>query len=253
MPASAYEHLHALVVEDNVHMRTLLRSLLHALGIKNVSEAADGDAGLREMRNHTPDLILTDLSMVPTDGIAFTRQVRTAANSPNPYVPIIMVTGHTERPRVEAARDAGVTEFLAKPITVNSLIARLAEIVEKVRQVDQLVGEVSTASSEQSQGVKQIGSAITQMDRIVQSNAASAEEGASAAEELNAQSLALQEAIGDLVKLAGSRGVTGTAPSKESSPAPDDGEVAGPSAIVPRSTPLLAAPRRRSAEPALVG
>lgn len=133
MPASAYEHLHALVVEDNVHMRALLRSLLHALGIKNISEASDGDAGLREMRNHTPDLILTDLSMIPTDGIEFTRQVRTSQASPNPYVPIIMVTGHTERPRVEAARDAGVTEFLAKPITVNNLIARLAEIVERPR------------------------------------------------------------------------------------------------------------------------
>jgi two-component system chemotaxis response regulator CheY len=133
MPASAYEHLHALVVEDNVHMRALLRSLLHALGIKNISEAADGDAGLREMRNHTPDLILTDLSMVPTDGIEFTRQVRTSQASPNPYVPIIMVTGHTERPRVEAARDAGVTEFLAKPITAQTLFSRIAEIVEHPR------------------------------------------------------------------------------------------------------------------------
>jgi DNA-binding response OmpR family regulator len=59
--------------------------------------------------------------------------VRTSQASPNPYVPIIMVTGHTERPRVEAARDAGVTDFLAKPITVNNLIARLAEIVERPR------------------------------------------------------------------------------------------------------------------------
>jgi CheY-like chemotaxis protein len=133
MPASAYEHLRALVVEDNVHMRTLLRSLLHALGIKNIAEATDGEAGLGQMRKHTPDLILTDLSMAPMDGIQFTRTVRRADNSPNPYVPIIMVTGHTERPRVEAARDAGVTEFLAKPITVNNLIARLAEIVERPR------------------------------------------------------------------------------------------------------------------------
>jgi CheY-like chemotaxis protein len=133
MPASAYEHLQALVVEDNAHMRALLRSLLHALGIKNISEAMDGESGLRELRNRMPDLILTDLSMTPVNGIEFTRQVRTSQNSPNPYVPIIMVTGHTERPRVEAARDAGVTEFLAKPITVNNLISRLAEIVERPR------------------------------------------------------------------------------------------------------------------------
>ncbi|MBU6298344.1 MAG: response regulator, partial [Alphaproteobacteria bacterium] len=64
---------------------------------------------------------------------AFTREVRTSAQSPNPYVPIIMVTGHTERHRVETARDAGVTEFLAKPITAQNLFLRIAEIVERPR------------------------------------------------------------------------------------------------------------------------
>jgi DNA-binding response OmpR family regulator len=44
-----------------------------------------------------------------------------------------MVTGHTERARIEAARDAGVTEFLAKPITVQSLLDRLIKIVERPR------------------------------------------------------------------------------------------------------------------------
>ena len=129
----SYDHLRALVVEDNTHMRTLLRSLLHALGLKNVIEASDGEDGFNELCARAPDLVLTDLSMAPTDGIAFTRQVRTADSSPNPYIPIIMVTGHTERPRVEAARDAGVTEFLAKPITVHNLMSRLSEIVDRPR------------------------------------------------------------------------------------------------------------------------
>lgn len=133
MPASSYENLRALVVEDNPHMRALLRSLLHAMGIKNVHEASDGENGFKELKAHHPDLVLTDLSMTPTDGIAFTKQVRSGEGTPNPYMPIIMVTGHTERPRVEAARDAGVTEFLAKPITAYNLMARLAEIVERPR------------------------------------------------------------------------------------------------------------------------
>ena len=82
----------------------------------------------------------------------------------------------------------------------------LTEIVDKARQVDQLVAEVSTASREQSQGVKQITTAVAQMDKIVQSNAASAEESASAAEELNAQSFSLQEAVGELLRLVGAAG-----------------------------------------------
>ena len=127
------ESLKALVVEDNAHMRALLRSLLIALGLRDVTEAANGDEAFALLREHGADLILTDLSMEPVDGIAFTRAVRSAENSPNPYVPIIMVTGHTERHRVEAARDAGVTEFLAKPVTVHNLLLRVIEIVERPR------------------------------------------------------------------------------------------------------------------------
>jgi len=129
----AFEQLRALVVEDNIHMRRLLRQLIGALGIKESYEAANGEEGFAILREFQPDLVLTDLTMQPMDGIEFTKLVRLSEASPNPYVPIIMVTGHTERHRVEAARDAGVTEFLAKPVTVNSLFLRIAEIVERPR------------------------------------------------------------------------------------------------------------------------
>src|ERR1700761_6527767 len=133
MPGNSYDNLKALVVEDNAHMRVLLRSLLQALGIRSIHESSDGQSGFAELCARNPDIVLTDLSMAPTDGIHFTKQIRTGVNSPNKYVPIIMVTGHTERPRVEAARDAGVTEFIAKPITPQNLMLRLAEIVERPR------------------------------------------------------------------------------------------------------------------------
>jgi len=133
MAGPAFDFLRALVIEDNAHMRTLLRSLMHALGVKQVIECADGAMGYEELRAKRPDFVLTDLSMKPIDGIEFTKMVRTAKDSPNPYVPIIMVTGHTERARVEAARDAGVTEFLAKPITAQNLFLRITEIVEHPR------------------------------------------------------------------------------------------------------------------------
>jgi methyl-accepting chemotaxis protein len=77
----------------------------------------------------------------------------------------------------------------------------LSEIVQKARQVDELIAEISTASTEQNQGIQQVNTAVTQMDKITQSNAASAEESASASEELNAQALALREAVSDLLRL----------------------------------------------------
>ncbi|MFA6542938.1 MAG: hypothetical protein WCS99_00830, partial [Limisphaerales bacterium] len=76
--------------------------------------------------------------------------------------------------------------------------------VGKVRQVDELVAGIATASSEQSQGIGQVNTAVTQMDKVTQSNAASAEESASAAEELNGQTNSLKEAVNELQRLMGS-------------------------------------------------
>ncbi len=79
----------------------------------------------------------------------------------------------------------------------------LRVIVEKARKVDELVGEISTASHEQAQGIGQLNTAVGQMDKVTQSNSASAEETASAAEELNAQALSLRESVAELRQLVG--------------------------------------------------
>lgn len=133
MLGDGFEHLKALVVEDNAHMRSLLRGLLNSIGIKDVAEAINGQTAIEILRERKSDLVLSDLAMKPMDGLEFTHHVRNNEHSPNPFVPIIMITGHTEKYRVEAARDAGVTEFLAKPITAHHLFARIAEIVERPR------------------------------------------------------------------------------------------------------------------------
>jgi CheY-like chemotaxis protein len=121
MSGTAFEHLKILIVEDNLHMRGLLRGLLTSVGVRDVAEANNGATAIEALREKKCDLILSDLAMKPMD------------DSPNPFVPIIMITGHTEKHRVEAARDAGITEFLAKPITPHSLFSRIAEIMERPR------------------------------------------------------------------------------------------------------------------------
>lgn len=133
MSGAGLENLKALIVEDNAHIRALLRALLNSAGIKDISEAAHGQAAIEVLRERKSDLVLSDMAMKPMDGLEFTRHVRNHENSPNPFVPIIMITGHTEKHRVEQARDAGVTEFLAKPITAQNLFSRIAEIVERPR------------------------------------------------------------------------------------------------------------------------
>ena len=101
--------------------------------------------------------------------------------------------------RETAGKIEGAITKTAQGVEISSKVSvSLAEIVEKVRQVDELVAEVSTASHEQNQGVKQISTAVNQMDQVVQSNAAGAEESASASEELTAQSLTLQHIVDEL-------------------------------------------------------
>jgi CheY-like chemotaxis protein len=133
MHGAGFENLKALIVEDNGHMRSLLRALLNSIGITEIAEAAHGHTAIAILREKKPGLVLSDMAMKPMDGIEFTRHVRNDELSPNPFVPIIMISGHTEKQRVMAARDAGVTEFLAKPITAHQLFARITEVMERPR------------------------------------------------------------------------------------------------------------------------
>ena len=76
---------------------------------------------------------IVDFNMMPLDGIEFTRLVRTSPDTANPYLPIIMMTGHSEKSRVYEARDAGVTEFVVKPITAKAILDRIQAVIMRPR------------------------------------------------------------------------------------------------------------------------
>ena len=126
----------------------------------------------------------------------------------------------------------------------------LAEIVGQIKQVDQLVAEVSAASREQCQGIEQVNTAVNQMDRVTQSNAASAEESASASQELNTQAGSLQEAVGELLHLVGGR-PAGRGPRAEGGslnalPTSPRQTLAAPPNAKPQSSPANGSPPRAS-------
>ncbi len=118
--------IHVLIVDDNQQMRFLMRTLLRAAGVYRVAEAENALQAFDLMHASPVHLVLADWKMKPVDGIAFTRMVRLSAESPNPTVPILMMTAHTEASRVQAARDAGVTGFLKKPISARLLFDRMS-------------------------------------------------------------------------------------------------------------------------------
>jgi two-component system, chemotaxis family, chemotaxis protein CheY len=126
---SSLQNLHILLVDDNQHMRAITSAILQSAGIRKVREAPDGSAALEALRDHPVDLAIVDFNMFPLDGVEFTRLVRNSPDSANPYLPIIMMTGHSEKHRVVEARDAGVTEFVVKPITAKAIFERMQAVI----------------------------------------------------------------------------------------------------------------------------
>jgi len=133
MSGYRFDRLKILVVDDNAHMRKLVVTILQAFGAVQIFEAADGEQALGLMRDANPDVIILDWVMEGMSGLEFAKEVRTSPNTPNPFVPIIMLTGHTAIDHVRQARDAGVNEFLAKPVSVKAILTRLIAVIEHPR------------------------------------------------------------------------------------------------------------------------
>ncbi len=129
----SFENLVFLLVDDNVKMRKIIRSILDGLGASTVIEADEGVQALALLKSNPVDIVMCDMMMAPMDGITFTRAVRTDAESPNRFLPIIMTSAYSEPDRVVAARDAGVTEFLAKPLSVTAIYRRVMTVIERPR------------------------------------------------------------------------------------------------------------------------
>lgn len=124
-----FTKLSFLVIDDNQFMRKVFKALLHGFGAREVLEAEDGATGLEVFMTYSPDVVLLDWEMPILDGLEVTRLIRQPTTSVNPFVPIIMVSGHAERRRVVMARDAGVHEFLVKPISSKGLYDRLLAVI----------------------------------------------------------------------------------------------------------------------------
>lgn len=127
--------LHVLIVDDEHYMRKVIRTLLMSIGVREVIEACDGLSGLDAIRHNVPEVVLLDWEMPGLDGPGFLRMVRSPETFPYPDIPIIMLTGHGERSRVMKAMQAGVNEFLLKPVSSKSLHDRLVAVLTRPRPV----------------------------------------------------------------------------------------------------------------------
>ena len=129
-----FEGITILVIEDNTAIITLISDVLKVFGVGNIIFADNGNQGFKRACDYNPDIILTEIVLQELDGPDMIKKIRTDPNSPNPYVPIIIVTAFSELKRIETARDSGVNEILTKPFSARDLYTRIAHVIENPRQ-----------------------------------------------------------------------------------------------------------------------
>jgi len=124
------EHRRILVVDDETQITRVLRTSLssHAYDVR---VANDGETALEIMKDWTPDLVITDLSMPNMNGLELTRRLRTTSSVP---ILILSVRGE-ERTKVRAL-DAGADDYVTKPFGMDELLARVRASLRRSRSAD---------------------------------------------------------------------------------------------------------------------
>ena len=116
-----------LVVDDYGTMRRIIRNLLTQIGFTNIEEAADGAAALGKLRERSFGLVISDWNMEPMTGLQLLQEVR-ADNKLKP-TPFIMVTAESKTENVVAAKEAGVNNYIVKPLNAETLKKKIESVL----------------------------------------------------------------------------------------------------------------------------
>ena len=125
--------LAVLVLDDSKFMLNLTESILKSYGFGNVVLASSVNESEIKLAQYEFDFAFVDWHMEPQEGLEFVRRVRAGATGPNPYLPMVMLTGHGSAAHVCKARDAGVNSFLVKPMSGESVYRHIVALVEDRR------------------------------------------------------------------------------------------------------------------------
>ena len=126
-----------LVVEPNRMMGQMVRDVLMMLDVQYIDRARDLDSAVNILRLGRIDLLITEWALNNdgnSTGMDIVHWVRNNPASPNRMMPIVMMTANSEEEYVCRARDCGVSEFVAKPYTVQGFYTRLVAAIARPRQ-----------------------------------------------------------------------------------------------------------------------
>jgi CheY-like chemotaxis protein len=138
------ERISILLIDDSSFMLSLLARVFHALGARTIHRASDGQEAIKLIKSlhersgttegaSPVDVIISDYFMEPFDGLMLLNWVRRSTESPDRFVPFVMISAAADRAVVAAARDAGASEFIAKPFSVNSVLTKVNRLIDRPR------------------------------------------------------------------------------------------------------------------------
>ena len=118
--------MNILVVDDFSTMRRIIKNLLHDLGYAKVTEADDGNTALPLLKSGNFDFLITDWNMPGMPGLELLKQVRADARLAK--LPVLMLTAEAKREQIVEAAQAGVSGYVIKPFTAQTLKEKIDKI-----------------------------------------------------------------------------------------------------------------------------
>ena len=119
-------NMKVMIVDDFATMRRILRNILKQIGFKNIIEADDGKHALKELKKEKVDLIMCDWNMPEMPGIDLLKKVR--ADDELKEIPFVMVTAEAQKDNILEAVKSGVSNYVVKPFTAETITEKLHKI-----------------------------------------------------------------------------------------------------------------------------
>jgi FixJ family two-component response regulator len=133
MNREARAQLKVLIVEPNEFYRSTYSSILHSLGFKRVKTEVNASDGMQSIRLGRANLLIVGDKLEPQSGCAFVAEIRHMGDDKISQLPIVLISDHPDVAVVRAARDAGVNEILASPVSAKAMEARVLSAIDNPR------------------------------------------------------------------------------------------------------------------------
>lgn len=118
-----------LVVDDHEPMRKILKNILRSVGYHDIVEAQDGQDALNKLKTQKYDVILLDINMPGLSGYDVLKSMKDDQTMKD--IPVIMVTGESSKEKILELLKLGISGYLVKPFTPDSLKRKLSEILQR--------------------------------------------------------------------------------------------------------------------------